>query len=104
MRWTLRKHGTRRAILLSLSGLFLFLLAYQIWGEHGYLALRRKWDQERAWLRRIEEQRRRNTELEKQIDDLRNNPEAIKQRAREDLLMVEPAEQVIVKPPKNGRQ
>lgn len=100
MSWNLRSRGTRRAIAASLGGLFLALLAYQVWGENGYFALRRKWQEEREWQERNEALRRKNEALQKRIHELRTDPKAIEKIAREELMLARPEDRIILAPQK----
>jgi cell division protein FtsB len=99
MSWNLRRSGTRRNIALCLAGLFLALLAFQVWGDRGYRALQRRLQEEREWEARNETLRRHNAELDQRIRDL-NTPKTIERIAREDLGMTRPGERVIRTPGK----
>jgi len=100
MSWNLRKSGARRAVAFWLGGLFLMLAAYQLWGDNGYLAVRRKWQEQRELETRIEAVRRHNESLQKQIHQLRTDPNVIEKIAREELKLVRPEDHVIVTPQK----
>jgi len=100
MGWNLRKPGVRRAVWLSLTGLFLGLAVYQVVGDYGLAALRRRRDEERAWQQRNDLLRRQNEALERRIHQLHTDPKAIEKRAREDLLMADPTDKVILAPQK----
>jgi len=100
MRWRVRRSNARRLMLAGLGGLFLALLAYQWWGQHGYRALQASRQEQRDWEARNEALRRRNAGLEKSILDLRTRPEPIEKRAREDLHWTRPGERVIRSPQK----
>ena len=100
MRFNLRRSGARRAIALSLGGLFLALAAYQIWGQNGYVALRRKLEEHREWQTRNEALRRQNEALQKRIHELRTDPKAIEKIAREELMLARPEDKIILTPQK----
>lgn len=100
MRWNLRKPDTRRAIWFTLTGLFLILAAYQVFGVNGYVALRHKRQEELDWRARTEALRRENEALEKRTHQLRTDPKAIEKIAREDMMLAGPGDRVIVTPDK----
>jgi len=100
MHWNLRKSHTRRAIALSIGGLFLALVVYQFVGENGYLAARRKWHEEREWRQRNEALLRQNQALERRIHELRTEPKVIEKIAREELMLARPEEKIIHDPQK----
>src|SRR5437867_3302048 len=100
MRFNLRKSKARRAIAVSLGTLFLALVAYQIWGQNGYVALRRKVQEQQEWQVRNEALRRQNQALDKRIHELKSDPNAIEKIAREELKLARPEDKVILTPQK----
>ena len=100
MRFNLRKSRARRVIAVALGGLFLGLVAYQIWGQNGYVALRRKVQEQQEWQARNGALRRQNEALEKRIRELKSDPNAIEKIAREELMMARPEDKVILTPQK----
>ena len=90
----------RSVIAASLGGLVLILAAYQVFGEKGLVALRQKRREEREWQSRIEELQRQNAALEKRIRLLRTDPRYVEKIAREEMLMADPGDRVIITPQK----
>jgi len=84
----------------SLVALFLAVVAYHLWGAHGLFALRRKLREEREWQARNEALRRQNEALQKSIHELRTDPRVIEKIAREEMLLVNPGDQIILAPQK----
>lgn len=89
-----------RRLLLALLGLgLLTLVVHTIFGEHGYLALRRQrqtLERLQSEIKRLEEENRR---LAEEIDALKKDPQAIERVAREQLKMARPGEKIITLPP-----
>src|SRR5712692_2079315 len=100
MSWNLRRPTARRAMLVSLSGLFLALAAYQVWGSNGFFALRRKLQEEREWRDRNEALQQQNEALQKSIHDLKTDPKAIEKIAREELMLAGSGEKILLAPQK----
>ncbi len=100
MRLNLRRPSARRLVWFSLTGLFLLLAAYQVFGSNGVLAFRRKLHEEQDWRARNETLRRQNEALEKRIHQLKTDPKAIEKIAREELMLADPNERVILNPQK----
>ena len=100
MRWNLRKPTARRSLTASLAGLFLLLAGYQVWGDNGLVALRRRWRDEQELRQRNEELRRHNDALLKRIHDLKTDPKAIEKIAREELMLAGQGEKVVLAPQK----
>ena len=100
MRWNLRKPTARRALKASLAALFIGLIAYQVWGANGVVALRRKRQEEQEWQQRIEALARQNKALEQRIHGLKTDPKAIEKIAREEFMLAGPGEKVVLAPQK----
>ena len=96
----LRRPNTRRIVWMSLTGLLLAMAAYQVFGSNGLLALRRQLQEERQWQQRNETLRRGNQALQKRIHELRTDPKTIERIAREELMLADPAERIILTPQK----
>ena len=84
---------------LGLLGLALLaLVVHTLFGEHGYLELRRRHQELehlRSEIQRLEEE---NHRLAEQIKALKTDPRAIERAAREELKMARPGEKVIALP------
>jgi cell division protein FtsB len=86
---------------LALVGLALLaLVVHTVFGEHGYLALRRQrqtLEQLEKEIERLEEENRR---LAAEIEALKKDPREIERVAREQLKMARPGEKVVTLPEK----
>ena len=94
-----RPTSNRRKLMLAALGLGLLALAvHTVFGEHGYLALRK----ERKELERLESEIHRlekeNERLAEEIRTLKTDPRAVERVAREELKMARPGEKVIILP------
>lgn len=89
----------RRRLLLAVVGLgLLALVVHTLFGEHGYLALRRQQQELQRLegeIKRLEDENRRLTE---EIHSLKTDPRAVERVAREELKMARPGEKVILLP------
>lgn len=80
---------------LTLLGLGLFaLVVHTVFGEHGYLALRRQRAEYERLRQEIEVLQEENRRLEEEIKALKTDPRALERLAREELKMVRPGERV----------
>jgi cell division protein FtsB len=102
---TKRSDGRGRAFRRSavLAGVFLcFAFVVQgIFGANGLLTLRQKRHEYNSMIRKIQQLKKENQELQEQIQGLRSDPETIGRFAREELHMVRPGEVIYVLPQKN---
>ena len=89
----------RRRLLLAVVALgLLALVVHTLFGEHGYLALRRQQQELQrleSEIKRLEDENRRLTE---EIQSLKTDPRAVERVAREELKMARPGEKVILLP------
>ena len=94
-----RPTSNRRKLMLAALGLGLLALAvHTVFGEHGYLALRRQqreMDRMQQEIQRLEEENKR---LADEIESLKADPRAVERVAREQLKMARPGERVITIP------
>jgi cell division protein FtsB len=90
---------SRRRILMGVLGLgLLALMVHTVFGEHGYLTLRRQqreMDRLNQEIQRLEEENKR---LADEIESLKADPRAVERVAREQLKMARPGERVITIP------
>ena len=94
----LEQHG--RAIL----GLFvLALMVHDIFGAHGFIAMRRKQSEIERVKKDIERLARENAELGNQVKALKTDPKLIEKIAREDLQRARPGE-IIIRIPASPQQ
>jgi cell division protein FtsL len=76
----------------------LALAVHTVFGEHGYLALRRQqreMDRLQQEIQRLEEENKR---LAQEIESLQTDPRAVERVAREQLKMARPGERVLTIP------
>ncbi len=74
------------------------LLIHDVFGTHGFLAMRLKQQEIRKVSSVIERLNRENAVLEQDVQDLKSDPQTIRKIAREELGLAQPGE-VIIKLP-----
>jgi cell division protein FtsL len=74
------------------------LLVHDVFGTHGYLAMRRKQQEIKKVSSTLERLNKENTALEQDVQDLKTDPQTIRKIAREELGLAQPGE-VIIKLP-----
>ncbi len=83
----------------ALLGLFVVVLfVHDIFGAHGYMAMRRTQDGIKRVTSEIERLNKDNALLERVVKDLKTDPRAIEKMAREELILAKPGE-IIIKIP-----
>ena len=90
-----------RSAILALLLVWVALIVHEIYGEHGYLALRREkreYDSLQQEVRRLQEE---NQQLEKHIEALKSDPKAIERIARDQMHMARPGERIYTLPEKD---
>ena len=90
-----------RGAILALLLVWVALIVHEIYGEHGYLALRREkreYDSLQQEVRRLQEE---NQQLEKHIEALKSDPKAIERIARDQMHMARPGERIYTLPEKD---
>jgi cell division protein FtsL len=75
------------------------LLVHDIFGTHGYLAMRKKQQEIQKVTAELNRLNRENDSLEQEQQDLKTDPQTIRKIAREELLLAEPGEIIIKLPP-----
>lgn len=86
----IERHG--RAIL----GLFVIaLVVHDIFGAHGFIAMRRKEDEIERVRKDLDRLNKENGELSEQVKALKTDPKLIEKIAREDLQRARPGEIII---------
>ena len=83
-----------------LGFLLLALVVHDIFGTHGYLAMRRTEQQIKKVKADTEELNKENVQLEEEVKDLKSNPRKIEKIARDELGLAKPGE-VIIKIPQS---
>jgi cell division protein FtsB len=91
----------RRGALLALVLMVVVLLVHEVFGEHGYLALRRQRREYEALQVEIQKLQDENARLEKEIKGLKSDPDAIEKLAREKMRLARPGEYIYVLPEKS---
>jgi cell division protein FtsB len=91
-----------RNAILALILVCVALIVHEIFGEHGWLALRHQRRQYDALQQRIQQLQQENQNLEQQIKALRSDPKAIEKLAREQMKLVRPGETVYTLPDKEA--
>lgn len=74
------------------------LLVHDIFGTHGYLAMRQKQQEIQKVGQDLEKLNKENAELQQNVQDLKSDPETIRKIAREEYGLAGPSE-VIIKLP-----
>jgi cell division protein FtsB len=85
----------------ALLGLFvLVLVVHDIFGAHGYLAMRRTQAEIKKVTKDLEQLNKENLELEQEVLELKTDPHKIEKIARDELGLARPGE-VIIKIPRS---
>jgi cell division protein FtsB len=95
-----RGRGTslrRKLVLVAVSFFFLVLLISSLFGKKGLIEIYRAKKSYEALLLEIKELEAQKTRLQREIDDLKSNPQAVEKKAREELGLMKPEEKVIIK-------
>ncbi len=92
-----------RAAIAGLIVIAVALIVHEIFGQNGYLALRKQKQEFQALQQQIEQLKKENLELEKQVQALRSNPKAIERVAREDMRLARPGEIIYTLPEKDPK-
>ena len=74
------------------------LLVHDVWGTHGFLAMRRKQQEIQKVSRALDKLNKENALLEQDVQDLKSDPQTIRKIAREELGLAQPGE-IIIKLP-----
>ena len=80
------------------------LIVHEIFGQHGFLAMRRQQKEAEALQQKLQLLQQENLELEKQINALRSDPKAIERVARERMRMARPGEIIYTLPEKETKR
>jgi cell division protein FtsB len=98
----IRKAGTKEhrgvSMLAGYAAVVLMLVLLGIAGENGYLERRAQRREIQAVSAEIEKVRQENQQLNQAIRDLRSDPRAIEELARERLRLARPGEVIITLP------
>jgi len=94
----------RRAALLALLLVVVVLAVHEIFGDRGYLALRRRQRELETLQQQVKQLQEENQKLEQQIESLKSDPKAVEKLAREQMKLAKPGEIIYAlpeKPPEN---
>jgi cell division protein FtsB len=88
----------KRKILLAAVGFFfLVLLISSLFGKKGLIEIYKARRSYQILLQEVQRLEAEKARLEGEIEDLKNNPQAVEREAREKLWLIRPDEKVIVK-------
>ena len=80
--------------------LVLVLVVHDIFGAHGYLAMRRTQQEIKKVSKDLDQLNKENSELEQEVRELKTDPRRIEKIARDELGLARPGE-VIIKIPRS---
>jgi cell division protein FtsB len=80
--------------------LVLVLVVHDIFGTHGYLAMRRTQQEIKKVTKNLDQLNKENSELEQEVRELKTDPHKIEKIARDELGLARPGE-VIIKIPRS---
>jgi cell division protein FtsB len=98
---TLRRNAAYVLVLVCIA-----LLVHEIFGPHGFLALRQEKKEVESLRQQIQQLQRENEQLDKRIKALQSDPKTIERLAREQMRLVHPGEIIYTSPendPKKGQ-
>jgi cell division protein FtsB len=93
----------RRTAMLVLALIAIALTVHEVFGEHGYLALRRRRQELQTLQEQVRQLKEENQKLEQQIKALKSDPKAIEKLAREQMKLARPGEIIYVLPEKKPK-
>jgi cell division protein FtsB len=96
---TLPRNAAYVLVLVCLA-----LLVHEIFGTHGFLALRQERKEVESLRQQIRQLQQENSQLDKQIKALKSDPKAIERLAREQIRLVRPGETVYTYPEKDTKK
>ncbi len=87
----------RKLVLAAVAFFFLILLISSLFGKKGLIEIYRVRKNYEALLQEVQTLEARKIELQKEIEELQTNPQAVEKEAREKLWLLKPDEKVVVK-------
>ncbi|OGD28486.1 MAG: hypothetical protein A2028_02505 [Candidatus Aminicenantes bacterium RBG_19FT_COMBO_59_29] len=87
----------RKLALAAVAFFFLVILISSLFGKKGLIEIYRAKSRYEALLQEVRTLEARKSQLQKEIEALRNDPRAVEKEAREKLWLIKPDEKVIVK-------
>jgi cell division protein FtsB len=91
----------RRNAIFVMALLSLAMFMHEIFGQNGYLTLRREKKEYTDLQKQIQTLSQQNLELERKINALKNNPAAVEKQARDQLHLAKPGEIIYMLPGQN---
>jgi cell division protein FtsB len=95
----LRRYATYALVLVCVG-----LLGHEIFGPHGFLALRQEKKQIESLRQQILQLQQENELLDERIKSLQSNPKAIERLAREQMRLARPGEVIYTLPQKDQKK
>jgi cell division protein FtsB len=92
---TLYRNGVLVLLLISIA-----LIVHEVFGQNGYLALRRQQKELQTLQQQIQQLKQENEQLDKQIKALKLDPAAVERLAREQMHLAKPGEIIYTLPNK----
>ena len=96
---TLRRNAAYVLVLVCIA-----LLVHEIFGAHGFLALRQEKNEVESLRQQIQKLQRENEQLDKRIKALQSDPKAIERLAREQMRLARPGEIIYTLPEKDPKK
>jgi cell division protein FtsB len=93
-----------RNLMLALLLASVALIVHNIFGQNGYLALRRQRKELQTLQQQILQLKQENEQLDKENRALKSDPAAVERLAREQMHLVKPGEKVYTLPDKEGQK
>ena len=95
----LRRNATYVLVLVCIA-----LLVHELFGSHGFLALRQEKKEIQSLRLQIRQLQDENEQLDKRIKALQSNPKAIERLAREQMRLARPGELIYTLPEKDQKK
>ena len=96
---TLRRNAAYVLVLVCIA-----LLVHDVFGQHGFLALRQEKKEVDSLRQQIQQLQRENEQLDKRIKALQSDPKAIERLAREQMRLARPGEIIYTLPEKDPKK
>jgi len=94
----------RRYATLVLVVVCAALLAHEILGAHGFMALRQEKKEIESLRKQIRQLQEENEQLDKRVKSLQSNPKTIERLAREQMRLARPGELIFTLPEKDSEK
>jgi len=87
----------KKLLIAAVSFFFLILLIPSLFGKKGMIEIFRTQRAHKALIQEIEYLEKKLSKMEKEIEELENDPKAVEMKARDKLWLMKPDEIVIIK-------